>query len=93
MTRSMWSPRNSIAVSRTDLNFEGFSWLHNVDAALCHDAPVEESVAGPIREFDETETFLGTEPFYNTTDSGPEGGSNRAWLNRGQVPKARGCGW
>jgi hypothetical protein len=29
---------------------------------------VEERVAGPIREFDEAEAFLGTEPFYNTTD-------------------------
>jgi hypothetical protein len=55
-------------VSRTDSVFEGFSWLHNVDAALCQGAPVEESVAGPIGEFDEAKSLLRTEPFYDATD-------------------------
>jgi hypothetical protein len=55
-------------VSRTDSDFEGFSWLHNVDAALWQDAPVEEGVAAPTGEFDEAKSLLRTEPFYNTTD-------------------------
>jgi hypothetical protein len=76
-TRSRWCRRLRSAcnlgdvwalVSRTDPDFEGFARLHNVDAALCQDAPVEESVAGSIGEFDEAKSLLRTEPFYDATD-------------------------
>ena len=57
-------------VAGADPNFEGFARLHGVDAALRQHAPVEEGVAGPIREFDEPKAFLGGEPFDNPTDRG-----------------------
>ena len=57
-------------VAGADPNFEGFARLHGVDAALRQHAPVEEGVAGPIREFDEPKAFLGGEPFDNPTDPG-----------------------
>jgi hypothetical protein len=41
-------------VSRTDADFERFTRLHGVDAALSQHAPVKERVAGPIREFRST---------------------------------------
>jgi len=40
-------------------NFEGFTRLHCVDAALSHHAPMEEGVARPIREFDKSKPFSG----------------------------------
>ena len=55
-------------VSGTNAHVEPVTWLHGVDAALCQHAPVEEGVAGPVREFDKTEAFLGTEPFDDATD-------------------------
>ena len=61
----MWS-----FVSRTDTDFEGFTRLHGVDAALSQHAPVEEGVAGPIREFDEPEAFVGVEPLDDSSDRG-----------------------
>src|SRR6266481_1012934 len=81
--RSPWWGRNSGArvdaqdfrdvrprVAGADPNFEGVARLHGVDAALRQHAPVEEGVAGPIREFDEPKAFLGGEPFDNPTDRG-----------------------
>jgi hypothetical protein len=47
---------------------EGFTRLHDVDAALSQHAPVEEGVAGPIREFDEPESFVGVEPLDDPVD-------------------------
>ena len=55
-------------VSRPNADFEGFTWLHGVDAALRQHAPVEEGVAGHIREFDKVKSLLRTEPFYDATD-------------------------
>src|SRR3984893_14646259 len=40
-------------VSWTDADFEGFTRLHGVDAALSQNAPMQEGVAGPIRESNE----------------------------------------
>jgi hypothetical protein len=55
-------------MSRTDSDFEGFTWLHSVDAALRQHAPMEEGVAGPIGEFYEAKSLLRTEPFYDAMD-------------------------
>ncbi len=57
-------------VAGADPNFEGFTRLHGVDAALSQHAPMEERVAGPIREFNESESFVRVEPFDNPTDRG-----------------------
>ncbi len=42
--------------------------MHDVDAALSEDGAVEEGVAGPIREFDESEALVGIEPFDEAVD-------------------------
>ena len=55
-------------MSRPDADFDGFTRLHGVDAALSQHAPVEEGVTRSIREFNEPEAFVRVEPFYNTTD-------------------------
>jgi len=60
-------------VTRTDADLEGFTRLHDVDAALSQHAPVEEGVAGPIREFDEPEAFVGVEPLDDPVDRGTGG--------------------
>jgi hypothetical protein len=57
-------------VPRTDTDFEGFSGLHSVDAALSQRARVEEGIAGPIREFDEPEAFVRAKPLDDTLDRG-----------------------
>ena len=57
-------------VAGADPNFEGFARLHGVDAALSQHAPVEEGVAGSIREFDKSKPLFGVEPFDNPTDRG-----------------------
>jgi hypothetical protein len=49
-------------VSRTDTDFEGFSGLHSVDAALSQQAPVEEGIPRPIREFDESKPLVRAKP-------------------------------
>ena len=49
-------------------NFDGLSRLHGGDGALSQDAPVKEGVAGPIREFDEPEAFVGVEPLDDPVD-------------------------
>jgi hypothetical protein len=61
-------------VSRPHADFERFSLLHSVEAALSQQAPVEEGIAGPIREFDEAKAFLGIEPLDDTTDRWTGGG-------------------
>jgi hypothetical protein len=53
-----------------DPNFEGFARLHGVDAALRQHAPMEEGVAGPIREFDEPEALVRVEPLDDPVDRG-----------------------
>ena len=55
-------------MARTDADLEGFARLHDIDAALRQHAPVEEGVAGPIREFDESEALVGIEPFDEAVD-------------------------
>jgi hypothetical protein len=64
-------------VARADTDFEGFSWLWGVDPALGQHAPMEESVARPIGEFDEAESLLSAEPFDDPTDR---------WAGRGLEP-------
>jgi hypothetical protein len=54
-------------------DFEGFTRLHGVDAALSQHAPVEEGIAGPIREFDEPEAFVWVKPLDNPVDRGTGG--------------------
>ena len=55
-------------MSWPDTNFEGFTRLHGVDAALSQHAPMEEGIAGPIREFNEPEAFVVVEPFDDPLD-------------------------
>ena len=55
-------------MTRTDADFEGFTRLHGVDAALSQHASVEEGVAGPIGKFNEPEAFVGVEPFDDPSD-------------------------
>jgi len=55
-------------MSRTDADFEHFTRLHGIDAALSQHAPMEEGVTGPIREFDEPEAFVGVEPLDDPVD-------------------------
>jgi hypothetical protein len=55
-------------VSRTDTDFEGFSGLHSVDPALSQQAPLEEGVARPIREFDEPEALVRAKPLDHPVD-------------------------
>ena len=57
-------------MTRTDADLEGFTRLHVADAALSQHAPMQEGVAGPIREFNEPEAFVGIEPFDDPTDPG-----------------------
>ena len=60
-------------MSRTDADFEGFSGLYGGDPALSQHTAVEEGVAGPIRQFDEPEAFLGVEPLDDSVDRGTGG--------------------
>jgi hypothetical protein len=55
-------------MSWTNAGFDGFTGLHGVDAALSQHAPVEEGVAGPIREFNEPEAFVRVEPLDDAVD-------------------------
>jgi hypothetical protein len=55
-------------VAGADPNFEGFARLHGVDAVLSQHAPMEEGVAGPIREFNEPEAFVRIEPLNHPVD-------------------------
>ena len=59
----MWS-----LVSRTDTDFEGFSGLHSVDAALSQQAPVEEGIPRSIRECDESKPLVRAEPLDDSVD-------------------------
>ena len=55
-------------MSWPDADFDGFTRLDGVDAALSQHAPMEEGVAGPIREFDEAEALFRTEPLHDAVD-------------------------
>ena len=101
--RSPWRHRSSGAaidaddlgdvwslVAGTDPHFEGFARLHGVDPALSQHAAMKEGVPGPIGEFDEAKALLGIEPFDDSGTGGPEGASNRGWLNRGRVSESTG---
>jgi hypothetical protein len=55
-------------VSRTDADFEGLARLHGGDAAPSQHTPAEESVAGPIREIDESKPLLRVEPLDHSLD-------------------------
>ena len=59
----MWS-----FVAGADAHIEGFTRLQGVNAALSQHAPMQEGVAGPIREFNEPEAFVGVEPFDDPLD-------------------------
>jgi hypothetical protein len=55
-------------VAGTNPDFEGFARLHGVDAASSQQAPVEERIARPIREFNEPEAFVRAKPVDDTVD-------------------------
>jgi hypothetical protein len=55
-------------VSWTDAHFERFTRLHCVDPAVSEDAPMEEGVARPIGQLDESKPLFGFEPFDDCTD-------------------------
>ena|SRR5271166_5127853 len=77
-------------MSRPDPDFDGFTWLHNVDAALSQHAPMEEGVAGPIGEFDEAKSLLRTEPFYDATDRWTGGWLEPSLANPGSGAESTG---
>jgi hypothetical protein len=49
-------------------HFESFARLDSADPAVSQQAPMKKGVARSVREFDEAEAFLGTEPFDNGAD-------------------------
>ena len=49
-------------VAGTNTNFENVAGLYHPEPVLGQHGSMQESVAGPIEEFDEAEAFLGTEP-------------------------------
>jgi hypothetical protein len=55
-------------VTGADPHFEGFARLNGSDPTLGQHASMKEGVAGPIREFDEPEAFVGVEPFDDPAD-------------------------
>jgi hypothetical protein len=55
-------------VSRTNADFEGFAWLHRIDVAPSQHAPMQESVARPIGQFDEAKPLFRFEPFDDGAD-------------------------
>ena len=55
-------------MSRPDAHFEGVARLDGADAALSKDGPMKETVAGPIRQFDEAKSLVGTEPLHDCSD-------------------------
>ena len=55
-------------VAGANSNFERFPRLHGVDAARRKHAPMEEGVAGPIREFDESKSLFRVEPLHDCSD-------------------------
>ena len=50
-------------VAGTNTNFENVAGLYHPEPVLGQHGSMQESVAGPIEEFDEAKAFLGTEPF------------------------------
>jgi hypothetical protein len=60
-------------MTRTNTNFEGFSWLYSIDTALGQYAPVEECVAIAIGQLDETKSLFRAEPLDHPMDRRPGG--------------------
>ena len=52
-------------------NFQGFARLNSAYPVLSQHASVQEGIARPIGEFDETKPLVGAEPFDNATDGWP----------------------
>jgi len=75
-------------VSWTNANFEGFTWLHGVDAAPNEDAPMQEGVAGsPIPTCSECSLlrFAGMPPVRETLPGMVDAASDAkrpGWLDR-----------
>jgi hypothetical protein len=59
----MWS-----LVAGADAHFESVARLNSADPALSQHTSVEEGIARSIRECDEPEAFLGTEPLHDCAD-------------------------
>jgi hypothetical protein len=55
-------------VTRANSNFESFARLDSADSALSEQGAMQESVAGPVREFDEAKSLLRAEPLHDTRD-------------------------
>jgi hypothetical protein len=55
-------------VAGADPHFDGFARLNGSDPTLGQHASMKEGVAGPIREFDEPEAFVGVEPLDDPVD-------------------------
>jgi hypothetical protein len=49
-------------VAGTNTNFENVAGLYHPEPILGQHGSMQESIAGPIEEFDEAEAFLGNEP-------------------------------
>ena len=54
-----------------DPHFEGFARLNSSDPALGQHASMQESIARPIREFNEAKPLFGVEPFDDPADRWP----------------------
>src|ERR1700746_2991491 len=55
-------------VAGADPHFEGFARLNSDDPTLGQHAPMQERIARPIGEFNESKSLFGVEPFDNPTD-------------------------
>jgi hypothetical protein len=55
-------------VAGADPHFDDFARLNSGDPTLCQHAFMQERVARPIGELDETKSLFGAEPFDDTTD-------------------------
>jgi len=58
-------------VTRADTHFNGFARLYSAGPALSQHAPVEERIARPIGELDETKALFGAEPLDDPGDGWP----------------------
>ena len=65
----MWS-----FVAGADPHFEGFARLSSGDPTLGQHASMQERIARPIGEFDETKSLFGVEPLDDATDRWTGGG-------------------
>ena len=60
--RDVWS-----FVSGANPDFQGIARLYGVDAPR-ENSPMKETIARPIRKFDEPKSFFGAEPFHNCSN-------------------------